>query len=158
MGPRGRFRLQEIHSAEIMVMWVTPGFPDEVLSGLTKYRKIRGIVLLLYGVGNAPSLKEQFLSQLRDLMSAGKVIVACSQCSQSRVVFEKYAVSQGFREAGVVEGFDMTTEAAVTKMAYLFSKKLPVEEIRRSMGQNLRGEITTNQTSFTIEEPVSGIA
>ena len=47
------------------------------------------------------------------------------------------------KDAGAVSGLDMTTEAAVTKLYYLFSKYDDVEEIKRLMETDLRGEIST---------------
>ena len=36
----------------------------------------------------------------------------------------------------------MTTEAAMTKLLYLFSKGLSIDEIRIEMTKNIRGELT----------------
>ena len=53
-----------------------------------------------------------------------------------------YAVSQPLQEVGAVSGRDMTTEAAVTKLYYLFSRDLTTEEIKAEMSRDLRGELT----------------
>jgi len=53
-----------------------------------------------------------------------------------------YATSKALHDIGAVNGKDMTTEAALTKLYYLFSLGLPKEEIKEKMAQNLRGELT----------------
>ena len=63
-------------------------------------------------------------------------------------MLDKYAVRAALRDAGVVPGGDMTTEACATKLAYLFGRKLPMERIAAILTVNLRGEISS-QESYT---------
>merc|ERR1719330_1395992 len=156
--PRGRFRVHEIDVTDFMVLWVIPGFSDEVLRPLVHSKTVKGIILLLYGCGNAPARKASFLKVLRDLVQKGIVVVACSQCLQGTVVLDKYAVGKAFHDAGVVSAWDMTTEAATTKMAYLFSKGLSPEQCRDNMGKDLRGELSGDTSTLKISEPVTGIS
>ena len=51
-----------------------------------------------------------------------------------------YETSRGLARAEAVSGGDMTIEAAVTKLYYLFSCGYDKETIREKMERNLRGE------------------
>lgn len=51
-----------------------------------------------------------------------------------------------FINAGVIAGFDMTPEAALTKLAYVLSKHEWDTEVKKQMMQtNLRGELTAGR-------------
>eukprot|EP00930_Biecheleria_cincta_P050019 TRINITY_DN35207_c0_g1_i1.p1 TRINITY_DN35207_c0_g1~~TRINITY_DN35207_c0_g1_i1.p1 ORF type:complete len:421 (+),score=68.21 TRINITY_DN35207_c0_g1_i1:87-1349(+) len=153
--PRGKFRLHAIDVTDIAVVWVIPGFSDDFFSSLTKSKTIKGMVLMLYGCGNAPARKKTFLDSLQEMHRSGIVVVACSQCTRGKVVLEKYAVGKAFADCGVVAGSDMTAEATVTKLAYLFSKGLSPEECRVAMTQNLRGEVTIGTETLDISETLT---
>ena len=51
-------------------------------------------------------------------------------------------VRQALARAGVISGFDMTAEAALTKLYYLFSRGYRPEKVKRQMQRDLRGEMT----------------
>ncbi|MCB1057595.1 MAG: asparaginase, partial [Acidobacteria bacterium] len=102
----------------------------------------RGLVLEAYGAGNGPCANPDFLDVLREADSRGVVIVACTQCLEGSVSLDAYATGSGMAAAGVISGYDMTAEAALTKLYYLFGKGLSQNEVKIEMQRNLRGELT----------------
>lgn len=125
----------------IGVLKVFPGISFPIFDKLMT-EKLRGIVLETFGAGNIPGEGDSLLPIIRKAFNAGSVVAVCSQCPQGTVSLGTYATSSPLKEAGAVSGFDMTTEAAVAKLYYLFSQSLSKEEIKHQMEENLRGELT----------------
>lgn len=69
-------------------------------------------------------------------------MVAISQCRQGHVSLATYAAGQKLLDCGVVSGFDMTREAALTKMHTLFARGLAPMEVAARMQQDVCGELT----------------
>ncbi len=137
-------RVHELKPVNIGALPLWPGISAEVVKNFL-HPPLQGLVLKAYGVGNGPTNNRAFLSALEEASARGVVIVDCTQCLRGSVHLGDYATGSALARAGVVSGFDMTAEAALAKMAYLFSQNLPVEEIRRLMQTNLRGELTPPQ-------------
>ncbi|NIB39920.1 asparaginase [Pseudomaricurvus alkylphenolicus] len=136
----GTLRVQTIEPQPIAVATLYPGICADVLGNILQ-RPINALVLRSFGVGNAPQSGD-FLAKLKAACDAGIVVVNTTQCNQGKVNMGGYAGGNALAEAGVISGGDMTFEATLAKLHYLLSKKLPVDEVRRLMGQNLRGELT----------------
>lgn len=117
-----------------------PGIAAEMVAAVL--RPLQGLVLETYGAGNGPADDEALVAALAEANSRGVVIVNCTQCLRGRVDLSSYATGAALLRAGVVSGNDLTAEAALTKLAYLFSAGHGPAEVRALMGQDLRGELT----------------
>lgn len=105
--------------AHIIVVRLVPGFADDALFAIINHsRSLHGLILLIYGTGNAPSTRSGLLEAVRLATSKGIVVVALTQCHQGGVLLEKYSVGLALKEAGVLSGGDMSTEACATKVLY----------------------------------------
>ena len=138
---RGRFCFQPLKNIPIGVIKVFPGIQFELFDSIMTER-LRGIVIETFGAGNIPARADALLPIIRKASDSGTVIIVCSQCPHGTVSLGAYETSSALKAAGAVCGFDITTEAAVAKLYYLFSRGFSGDEVRARMERSLRGEIT----------------
>ena len=122
------------------VIKVFPGIQFEIFEHIMTDR-LKGVVLETFGAGNIPSTGNYLLHIIEKAYKSGTIITVCSQCMQGTVTLGQYATSKALHDIGAVNGKNMTTEAALTKLYHLFSLDIPKEEIKRRMSISLRGEL-----------------
>jgi len=144
--PRGSFRINTSMDTRMITLRLVPGFDDASIKAIidaARQTHLKGLILQLYGTGNLPSIKDDFVQCLRDATDAGIVVVATTQCQSGSVILGHYATGQKLIGAGVVSGSDMSIEATTTKLAYLLGRQdLSIDEVRDLMTVDLRGEMT----------------
>ncbi|MBD1420115.1 asparaginase [Sphingobacterium chuzhouense] len=117
---------------------ISPVFVQSILDS-----NVRSIVMETFGSGNTMTDK-WFLDMLEDTVKRGKNIVDISQCKVGSVELGRYETSQGLKALGVLNGYDMTFEAAVTKLMYLQGQLADQEAVAYWIEKNIRGELTVN--------------
>lgn len=125
----------------VVVLTLFPGIREDVVNAMLNVPGLRGVVLKSYGTGNAPQA-EWFYRALKSATDRGVVIVNISQCLTGSVEMGRYETSLNLQKAGVLSGYDMTQEAAVTKLMHLLGNYADREEVVRQMGVSLCGEVT----------------
>lgn len=126
----------------IAVLKLYPGINQKMVDAVLN-SDCKAIIMETYGAGNT-STENWFLERLRETIQQGKIILDISQCRGGSVELGRYETSIQLKEMGVVSGFDMTFEAAVTKLMFLLGSKKPTDVIARTLALNLRGELTEN--------------
>ena len=138
----GPFHFQPLQDIPVGVIKIFPGIQFEIFESIMT-DKLKGVILESFGAGNIPSASQDtLLPIIEKAYRSGTIITVCSQCVQGAVSLGAYATSKSLNDIGAVNGGDMTTEAALTKLYYLFSKGLDVDEIKIKMTENLRGELS----------------
>lgn len=135
----GPLRVVPLADVTVAALRLFPGMRAELLRTVLA-APVRGLVLETYGAGNAPARDDAFFEALAEATDRGVVVVNCTQCLRGRVDMSGYVGGARLREAGVVDGGDMTAEAALTKLIWLLSQDLPTRAVIDGMHADLRGE------------------
>jgi L-asparaginase len=118
-----------------------PGFSASILANLCE-PPLQGLIIEAYGAGNGPSDDREFLAAIENAVARGIVVVVVTQCVRGSVQPGAYATGSALMRAGAVPGFDMTSEAALTKLAVLLGQHLDAKAVAELMQQDLAGELT----------------
>lgn len=139
--PHEPFKTNKNLNTNITVLKLFPGINRATVEAILNTPGIKGVVLESFGNGNAPTAP-WFIKCIRTATERGLIILNITQCDGGSVELGRYETSKYLMEAGVISGFDMTFESAITKMMFLTGQGLNLEEIKRLLQTPLRGELT----------------
>ncbi len=125
----------------VVILKLFPGINKNTVNTILAIPNIKAIVLETFGSGNCTT-EPWFIEALKTAIKTGKIIVNITQCLSGTVQMGKYATSTKLKNIGVLSGFDMTTEAAVTKLMYLLGKNYTKNKIRKEFTKPICGELS----------------
>lgn len=125
----------------VSILKIHPGITPQVAKGILCGEESRAVIIETYGAGNAPS-RGWFLDIVREVAASGKILMNVTQCLAGTVNMDLYATGKCLKEAGVISGYDSTTESALGKLFYLMGVFDSNPEVKKSLDLDLRGEIS----------------
>ena len=125
----------------VLIIYVHPGLTEASLRQQLETPGVKGVVLKTYGAGNGPTFP-WFCDAIRRAVDRGIVIVNVTQCSNGGVHQKRYFTGDMLARAGVLSGHDITTEAALTKMMFLFGMGLSGKQVAHRIVHPICGEMS----------------
>lgn len=138
--PEGDFHVHTITEQPVAIIMMYPGISPDVIRNALK-QPVNAMILLTFGVGNAPQNPE-LLGLLKEASEREIIVINLTQCLAGKVNMEGYATGCALADAGVISGYDLIPEAALAKLHFLLSQNLSYDEICQQLQEDLRGELS----------------
>ncbi len=141
--PSNQLRVRKQIDQNIVIIKLFPGISQQTIHALLNIPELKAVVLESFGSGNAPR-RTWFYNELKDATNRGILIVNKTQCSTGSVEMGRYETSLNLVNAGVLSGYDCTTEALVTKLMFLLGEYSSIDDIKQRLSISICGEMTVN--------------
>lgn len=136
----GIFKVQSEISDKVAVIKMHPGIKSDILRPIAA-AGYKGVYIEAFGLGGMPFREDNFIEALEDLIDQGVAVLVGTQCRYEGSNLNIYETGKRAREIGVMEAYDMTTEAAVTKLMWALGQTEKLDEIREYFKVSLCGEV-----------------
>jgi L-asparaginase len=130
-------------SKDVFLLKLTPGLNPAIFDMLAAMG-YKGIVIEAFGLGGINFLGKG-LRGIQRAVEDGISVVVTTQCLYDSSDLRVYQVGNKLLELGVIQGRDMTTEAAMTKLMWTLGQGMNPDEIARLFTVSLAGEITEDK-------------
>jgi len=130
-------------STDVFLLKLTPGISPAIFDALVSMG-YKGIVIEAFGLGGVNVLHEG-LDGIRKAVDAGISVVVTTQCLYDSSDLRVYQVGNRLLQLGVIQGLDMTSEAAMTKLMWALGQGMTSEEVAAFFRRSLAGEITVGK-------------
>ena len=125
----------------ILLLKLVPGMDGAVLDRLFPYYD--AVIIEAFGVGGLPEYgKAPFYSEIRRWTDAGKIVMMATQVTHEGSDMEVYQVGRVIKEDfHLMEAYDMTLEATVTKVMWALGQSKDPARFRRLFYETINHDV-----------------
>jgi L-asparaginase len=122
---------------------IFPGISPSFVNSIVNSPDIKAIIIEGFGTGNT-NTDDWFIESLRIATEEGKILYDISQCLGGSVDIGRYETSKHLERLGVISGYDITFESAITKLMFVLANYEDEHDIKRLLSIDIRGELNVN--------------
>lgn len=125
----------------IGILKLFPGMNPDWVGNLLRSPGLRAVILETFGAGNAPT-SPWLIQAFKEAVASGLYLVNVTQCRGGSVLMGRYETSATLRDIPLIDGRDITTEAALAKLMYLLGEEVSHKSFKTIFETSLRGEMS----------------
>lgn len=137
----GKVHFYHKMNSHVALMKLIPSMGAEVLDYMAEHYD--AVIIESFGVGGLPSYDSgDFYKAIEKWISLGKTVVMTTQVTNEGSNMSVYEVGQSIKkEFGLLEAYDMTLEATVTKLMWILGQTKDMKEIRKLFYRTINRDI-----------------
>lgn len=145
LAPRAHGPFDPRIDPRVLCVRAFPGLDPKILAGALD-AGVRGMIIEGFGAGNVPRLQRSLVPVIAQATALDVPVVIVSQCPRGAVDLGAYAGGEAAAAAGAIGGFDMTSEAALTKLMIALGRvpdgTARIAFARAAFAESWAGEVT----------------
>ncbi len=141
--PESPFYIHRRLNPQVMDLTLFPGIQSEEFRAVTSLPNLQGVVLRTFGSGTTPR-DPDLLEAVGSAAERGLLLLVVTQCLEGGVDLGRYDASSALLQERLVSGFDITPEAALTKLMWILALESG-PEAGVQLAQSQRGEQSWNE-------------
>lgn len=135
----GEYQFRPEVDSRVFLLKLVPGTQPDVLDFVAQ-AGYRGLVIEAFGLGGLHYIRRNLVEKLRMLRARGVRILVLTQCMYERADLSIYEVGNQLLRTDVINGMDLTTEAAVTKLMWALAQPNTDELLQTDLCGEIRQE------------------